>query len=99
VADHFSLWEEAIAIGVIGVVVRVDEIPHPAPKPFLDKLLDLSGFGWEWQGIDQGSAIRPNHGTGCHLRIQLAGEHVDIVRNPLFLHSKSPKALRLYSIG
>jgi hypothetical protein len=39
VADHFGPRKETCAVGMVGVVVGVNQITHPRPQPVFQKIL------------------------------------------------------------
>src|SRR5574340_349628 len=85
-ADHSRMLEETCPIGVIRMVVSVDDVPDGYTVPLLNKLSNLARLDWKWKGVNDNGTHGGDNSSCCYLSIELTGEDKDMVCYPLTEH-------------
>jgi len=92
VGDDLGAREKGRAIHVVGLMLRVDDVPHAVRTQAVDQLRNLDRLLRKGQGVDQDADRARYDQAGRDLVIQFAGEDVDIVRKPLCVHGRDDTA-------
>ena len=89
VRDDGGAGEEAVAPGVVGVVVGVDHIADGDVQFVFDEFADAQGFVGQGEGVDHYRPLRTGDDARRHLRIHFALEPIYIFGYTFSVHSKS----------
>src|SRR5579859_3560956 len=85
-SHHDCARKQTRPIGMIRVVVGVDDVLYRAIQAVFQVILDSSGFFREEQGVNEDSAFAGDYSSCCNLDITFAGKNKYVVGNTFTLH-------------
>jgi hypothetical protein len=85
--------EETSACGVVGMIVRIDDVADSGSEAILDEAAHCQRLFRIGEGVNDYCAFTCHYNTGSHLGVQVTGKNEYIVGDALTLHL-SPFTLR-----
>src|SRR5215207_3880792 len=79
--DHRCAGEEAVAPGMIGMIMCIDHISYRYIQFVFDEFADTKGLIWQSQCIDDHCPLRTRYYPCCYLSVYFALEPKNIFGN------------------